>query len=115
MKTLAILHIPHLQKIHIPKIPLSSTQQSYGCMSLLVVAVVAYLYFLNVSVVDVVMRKEAMQEANSLRAEIATLETSYIEAQHKISSKIAETEHYQTDNEKIFVTRGASNLVLNNN
>lgn len=84
-------------------------------MSLLVGAIIAYLYFLNVSVVDVVMRKEAMQEANSLRAEIATLETSYIEAQHKISSKIAETESYHTDNEKIFVTRGASNLVLNNN
>lgn len=94
---------------------MSSTQQSYCCMSILVAAVIAYLYFLNVSVVQVVMRKESMQEANSLRADIATLETSYIEAEHKISNKIADAEGYQTDNEKIFVTRGASNLVLRNN
>lgn len=82
---------------------------------MLVAAIAAYLYFLNVSVVHVVMRKEAMQEANSLRAEIATLETSYIEAQHKISKKIAETDGFKRDTEKIFVTRGESNLVLGSN
>ena len=82
---------------------------------MLMAAIAAYLYFLNVSVVHVVMRKESMQEANSLRAEIATLETSYIEAQHKISKKIAETDGFKRDNEKIFVTRGQSTLVLGSN
>lgn len=116
MKTIAIPFIPHTLRVpRIPKIPFTATQQSYACLALLVAAIAAYLYFLNVSVVHVVMRKEAMQEANSLRADIATLETSYIEAQHKISKKIAETDGFKRDNEKIFVTRGQSTLVLGNN
>ena len=101
-------NVPHITR-------LNSLQQSYFCVTLLVVAVFAYLYFLNVSVVHVVMRKEATQEENQLRTEIATLETSYIDAQHKISNKIADAEGYDTHSEKIFVTRDSDSLVLGNN
>lgn len=99
----------------LPTIKISSSQQTFIGMSILMVAVVAYLYFLNLSVVHVVMRKEASHEANQLRAEIAMLETSYIEAQHKIADRIGNLNGYSIDTEKIFVTRGETNLVLRDN
>ena len=103
-------HMPHI------KIKISSLQQSYWCIGLLVTMMFAYLYFLNLSVVHVVMRKEATQEGNQLRTEIAMLETSYIDSQHRIADGIATAEGYNNvEIEKIFVTRGASSLVLKNN
>ena len=84
-------------------------------MTLLMMAIAAYLYFLNVSVINVVMRKEASQEQNRLRTEIAMLETSYIQAQHTIADRIASLDGYSVDNEKIFITRGETSLVLRDN
>ena len=76
-------------------------------------AVIAYLYFLNVSVVHVVMRKEAMQEAQNLKNQIALLETEYITAQHTIAARMASVDGYREDSEKIFVARTTvPNLVL---
>ncbi|MEY2665258.1 MAG: hypothetical protein RLZZ480_363 [Candidatus Parcubacteria bacterium] len=94
---------------------IDSTHQTYFCLVVLVCSVAAYLYFLNVSVVHVVMRKEATQEQNRLRTEIAMLETSYIEAQHKIADRIADLEGYSTETDKIFITRGETGLVLRDN
>ena|SRR6056297_2006750 len=75
--------------------------------------VVAYLYFLNVSVVHVVMRKEAMQEAQDLKNQIALLETEYITAQHTIAARMASVDGYRENSEKIFVARtNAPSLVL---
>ena len=101
--------------MNIRNIRLSHSQQTILGLSLLLMAVVAYLYFLNVSVVHVVMRKEADQEQNKLRAEIAMLETSYIEAQHRIADRIASLTEYAVDTEKIFITRGDTSLVLRDN
>lgn len=64
---------------------------------------------------NVVMRKEASQQQNHLRTDIATLETSYIEAQHNITDRIASLDGYSVDNEKIFITRGETSLVLRDN
>lgn len=76
-------------------------------------AVVAYLYFLNVSVVHVVMRKEAMQDAQDLKNQIALLETEYITAQHTIAARMATVDGYREDSEKVFVSRTTvPNLVL---
>jgi hypothetical protein len=61
------------------------------------------------------MRKEATLEQNQLRAEIAMLETNYIEAQHAIAARIATLDGYNTETEKVFVNRGETSLVLNNN
>jgi len=97
-------------------IPVSSLQQAYACITLLVISMFAYLYFLNLSVVHVVIRKEQAQEINQLHADIATLETSYIESQHKISDKMAAAGQYDEHAEKIFVTRGGGdNLAFRNN
>ena len=94
---------------------LNSSQQTLLCLCLLVAAVSSYLYFLNVSVVHVVMRKEATQEQNRLRTEIAMLETTYIEAQHEIADRIATLNGYNVDTEKVFITRGETSLVLRDN
>ena len=76
-------------------------------------AVIAYLYFLNVSVVHVVMRKEAMQESQDLKNNIALLETEYIIAQHTIAARMATVDGFREDSEKVFVARGTvPNLVL---
>lgn len=99
----------------VQRLKLQESQQTMSLLALLAVAVGVYLYFLNVSVVHVVMRKELLQEQNQLRTEIAELETSYIEAQHKIANRIADLDGYSIDTPKIFVTRGESSLVLRDN
>lgn len=82
------------------------------CFALLVATVVLYLYFLNMSVVEVVLRTEFTQEKNQLNTEIALLEAQYIEAQHTIAARIATLQGYDTDVAKIFVSRDASSLVV---
>lgn len=76
-------------------------------------ALVGYLYFLNLSVVHVVMRKEVMQDLQDTKNQIALLETEYISAQHTIAANMAAVSEFQQDQVKIFVMRDATpNLVL---
>ncbi len=82
---------------------------------LLVVGIVAYLYFLNMSVVQVVMRTEAVQTQRDTTAKIAMLEARYMESQHAIANRIATLEGYDRDVQKIFVSREDAKLVLNSN
>ena len=92
-----------------------NSRNTFICATLLVASVVAYVYYLNVSVVHVVMRQEITQDINHLHTEIATLETAFIEAQHTVASRIATLEGYSTDSAKIFITRGETSLVLRDN
>ena len=89
-----------------------NTSITYGCLTLLVSMIVAYLYFLNMSVVQVVMRTEHTQHQQDLRADIASLEADYIKAQHKISTRIANLQGYNSDSPKIFVSAGQTKLGL---
>ncbi len=100
---------------HVQRLQLNTSQQTMLLLTLLAISVGTYLYFLNLSVVHVVMRKETLAEQNQLRTEIASLETSYIEAQHKIAGRIAHLDGYSIDTAKIFVTRGEDSLVLRDN
>lgn len=93
---------------------ITHSKVTFGCVALLVAMIVMYLYFLNMSVVQVVMRTDYIQQQNKLNAEIAMLEASYIEAQHTIASRIATLEGYDTDTVKIFVSRQTPSLVLGN-
>ncbi len=88
------------------------SKATMGCVASLLLMIVLYLYFLNMSVVQVVMRTEHVQQQNNLNAEIASLEASYIEAQHKIASRIATLEGYDTNTSKIFVSREQASFVL---
>jgi len=91
---------------------ISYSKVTIGCLFLLVLSVVLYLYFLNMSVVHVVMRTQYTQEQNTLRNDIAMLEASYIESQHAVAARIASLQGYDTDVSKIFVSREAASLVL---
>ena len=82
------------------------------CVGLVFGAIAAYLYFLNLSVVEVVMRTELKQEQQLLNTEIAELESRYIMAQHKIAAQVATLDGYSTDIPKIFVSRTETQFVL---
>jgi hypothetical protein len=81
-------------------------------ISLLVFAVFTYLYFLNASVVHVVMREGAVQEVSELHSRIATLETKLIAAQHTISARIANVDDYSDATQKIYLNREPASLVV---
>ncbi len=83
-----------------------------ACAGLFFSMIVLYLYFLNMSVVQVVMRIEQVQRQHQLGGEIASLDAKFIEAQHAISSKIATLDGYDTDTNKIFVSRDQVSLVM---
>ena len=82
------------------------------CLCVLITTIVCYLYFLNMSVVQVVLRTEHVQAQRTLHADIAMLESQYIEAQHTVSARIGELDGYNIDMAKIFVSREAASLVM---
>ena len=82
------------------------------CVGLFLISIVLYMYFLSLSVIHVVMRKEAMHNLNELRSEIAGLESSYIEARHQISTQVATVGEFTESENKIFISRAEQNLVL---
>lgn len=71
-----------------------------------------YMYFLSMSVVHVVLRKEVMQKVATVESDIASLEATYIDAQHKVSNKIAALENFTENDTKVFVSRTEATLVL---
>lgn len=88
---------------------------STGCFVLVLVGVISYMYFVSLSIVHVVMQKEAASNIIQLRSEIATLETAYIEAKHNISSQLASAEGFTSVDSKIFISMGEQSLVLRTN
>ena len=82
------------------------------CVAVLVGAIFLYLYFLNLSVMQVVLRTDFNSQQSVLQTEIAILEAQYIEAQHTIAARIATLEGYDRDVEKIFVSRDVTNLAV---
>lgn len=82
------------------------------CVGVFVISIILYVYFLSLSVMHVVMRKEALQDLNELRSKIANLEASYIESRHLISGKLSSLEGLEENNSKIFIKQTESSLVL---
>lgn len=85
-----------------------------ACLGLLIFGIVAYIYFLSLSVVHVVMRKEATAQIGQLRSDIAYLEASYIEAKHQISARVASLDGFSQNQKKVFISKGEQSLVLRN-
>jgi hypothetical protein len=84
-----------------------------GLVLVVVALVCLYMYFLTLSVVHVVLRKEVAQEALAVRSDIARLEAEYIEAQHTVSERIAAESTFASTDAKVFVTRSTEpTLVL---
>ena len=76
------------------------------------ILVCMYMYFLSMSVVHVVLRKEVIHSVSEAESQIATLEASYIESQHKVSDKIAALGTFTETDSKIFVSRSPNAPVL---
>ena len=74
--------------------------------------IILYMYFLSMSVVHVVLRKEINRSVSETSSQIASLEASYIASQHKVSDKIAALNTFTETSNKIFVTRGSNAPVL---
>ncbi len=87
---------------------ISYSPYTLGLIALIGVGLVGYLYFLNLSVVHVVIRKELMLDVQNTKNQIALLETEYISAQHTIAANMAAVSKFQEDQAKIFVMRDAS-------
>lgn len=83
--------------------------------STLLCLVFAYIYFLSASVLHVVMRQEYQQTIKELTSNIGQLETQYIVAQHKLSADVANLDGYTTVEEKVFIDKSKSALVLSLN
>lgn len=88
------------------------SKMTLSSVCLLVGMVVLYLYFLNMSVVQVVMRTDYVQQQQQMSAELAALDAKYIEAQHGIAARIATLDGYNTETDKIFVSREQPSLVF---
>jgi len=91
---------------------LTRSKVTLGCTGFLVAMIVLYLYFLNMSVVQVVMRTEFVDQQRETQAAIALLESEFIEAQHAIAARVATLEGYDTNTEKVFVSRTQASFVL---
>lgn len=90
------------------KIPLSFL----ALTTLFIGLVILYMYFLTMSVVHVVLRKEATHNLATLDTEIALLEATYIESQYLVSDNMADLAQFSETPEKIFVTKQSPTLVF---
>lgn len=97
------------------QLPTKTSLQLIVISGAIAIAIVAYLYFLNMSVLHVVMRKEATQESAQLRAEIAMLETEFIQAKHTIAKRVSQLQGFDTEVDKIFVARSSRDTLAQNN
>lgn len=83
-------------------------------LGLSLLSIIAYVYFLNLSVVHVVLQKSSFSYVQDLKNEIALLEAEYIEAQHTIAERMATIEGLEAERTKIFVARDLTKeFVLN--
>lgn len=79
---------------------------------LIFISAAAYVYFLNMSVVHVVMQKEIIRETQVVKNDIVLLESSFIKAQHRITERMASLDGVIAEKNKIFVKRN-SDLAAN--
>jgi len=87
----------------------------FAASGLLLSVCALYAYFVSLSVVHVVMRKEIDREKVELGSYVSQLESQYIDAQHAVSREIASHDGYKEADDKIFITRTRASLVLSGN
>lgn len=83
-----------------------------SAFSFLLVLFALYVYFVSASILHVVMQQEMERNVSLLHTEISKLEAQYIDAQHALSDEIALMHGYEVADEKIFIDRSDTRLVL---
>ena len=71
-----------------------------------------YAYFLSATVVHVVMQKEISNTIHETHSEIAKLEAKYIDRQHAFSVELATQQGFVLAENKIFIDKSDTSLVL---
>ena len=104
MKARAQQYVPQKEKCYLA-----------GAVTLLIALACLYMYFLSMTVIEVVLQKEIKAEKNQLYSEISTLEAKYINQQHSMTNEIATLHGFEKTSEKIFIHRGKSSLILSSN
>jgi hypothetical protein len=87
----------------------------YGAISFVIIASIAYIYFLCASVAHVVVRKEVTQEIATVSSNIGTLESEYIAAQHAVSVNVATMRGFTLAETKVFIAPAKATFVLSKN
>lgn len=84
-----------------------------GLVVVFMIILGCYMYFLSVSVNEVVKREKAGERMVVLRSEVSDLERRYIEAKLAVSNKIASHNELVENQDKLFLKRVTDeNLVL---
>lgn len=73
---------------------------------------VAYVYYLSVSVLHVVIRKDVLQETTIVRSEISELESTYIAHKQALPEHAESHATLVAVTDKVFLTNDAPNLVV---
>jgi hypothetical protein len=84
----------------------------YVAIFCLVSVFVAYIYFVSMSVLHVVMRKEVDTQIAAVGTNVAGLEERYIEMQHSVSSDIASLQGFVTTDHKVFIDKSDTVVAL---
>jgi cell division protein FtsL len=84
----------------------------FAALIILLIVFSLYIYFVSMSVVHVVMRKEVNQQIATLSSAVSQLESDYIDAQHAVSDRIASLDGFSKTDEKVFINRQSASLVL---
>ncbi len=71
-----------------------------------------YVYLVSSSVRYVVLRTELEQDIQKVNSEISALEGKYIQAQLRVSERVAALQGYDKISDKTFIDRTRSSLVL---
>lgn len=87
----------------------------YLAGAFLAVSFISYVYFVSVSIADVVMRKEVDTQIAALATTISQLEGEYIEMQHSLSNDVASLKGFVAIESKVFIDTTAETLVLRGN
>lgn len=87
----------------------------FAALALVLIVFSAYAYLVSASVVHVVMRKEFDREISRTSSYVSQLEARYIDAQHTVSERVATLEGYARTDEKVFIEKAPTSLVLSTN
>lgn len=71
----------------------------------------AYMYFLSVSVIHVVISQENEEKMHRVASEISSLEATYMEKKIEIASGIVGGNGYVSASQKVFVNKNQPNVV----
>ena len=103
-------------KSHVIAPHMDESRLFYIALVSLITIFFAYMYFVSISIADVVMRKEVDRQITDISTNISQLETSYIDKQHEVSNDIASHKGYVVADLKVFINKSNSDtLVMNQN